>query len=153
MADIIREAGMESGKLKILYIVGVFLYLGFFSIGTYNLDAPAFFVPALIVSLMVGGIGFYLFGNEKKLYKNLYFFSYILTVGFAFIPGIGVYTEGGVRYYGFPAQWFGYYYQSGHVSFELLGFLINLFIFYFLLKFLKKIYLRFTRNKVNGTDI
>lgn len=85
---------MERGKLKILYIMGVFLLLGFFSIGTYNIDAPAFFVPALIVSLVVGGIGFYLFGEEKRLYKNLYFFSFVVTVSFAFVPRIGVFTKG-----------------------------------------------------------
>ncbi|MGD7023774.1 hypothetical protein ACQCVK_14330 [Rossellomorea vietnamensis] len=74
--------------------------------------------------------------------KNLYFLSYVMTIGIAFAPAIGSYIEDGDRFYGFPAQWFSHYHLSGSVSFNIIGFLFDFFLFYFLLRFLNKVFLK-----------
>jgi hypothetical protein len=64
--------------------------------------------------------------NNKK---TIFLLSFIATIIFSFIPGIGIRIDGSYRFFGFPAQWLGYY-RGGQFSFELLGLLLNLFIFY-----------------------
>lgn len=142
---------MKRDKLKILYIISIFLLLVIFSYGSYNIKVGDVnvFVPAIIVALFIGVIGVYLFGKDMRLYKNLYFISYVITLGIAFVPVIGVYMERGNPSYGFPAQWFDYSPISGVVSFHLLGFLFNFFIFYLLLRLLKKTFLSLSKNKAN----
>ncbi|MGM0845101.1 MAG: hypothetical protein ACQEUT_09000 [Bacillota bacterium] len=130
---------MVKDKSKILYIFFVFLSLIIFTQGTYDIEAPSFFVPVFIVALIIGVIGVFLFGKDMRLYKNLYFLSYLITISIVFVPVLGVYFEDGNRFYGFPAQWFSYYHISGSVSVELFGFLFNFFIFYFSFRLLKKI--------------
>lgn len=137
---------MNKAKLKVLYIISVFLILMIYSNRAFNIEELSFLVPVIIVVLGIGVIGVYLFSKDMKLYKNLHFISYVITVGFAFVPGIGVYIENGIRSYGFPSQWFNYLYMSGYVSFNLVGFLFNYFIFYFILRFLSKSILRFSQN-------
>ena len=145
---------MKKGKLKAFYIISVFLLLMFFSNRAYNnIGEPSFIVPVIIVSLLIGVIGVYLFGKDMKLYKNLHFISYLITVGFAFVPVVGVYIEDGNHFYGFPAQWFGHYYLSGYVHFELLGFLFNYFIIYFILRLLIKTFSRFSKGHKLKTHI
>ena len=140
---------MNKDKLKIMYVISVFVLLFIFSSGSYDIGKPNFFVPIIIVSLVIGIIGVYLFGNDLRLYKNLYFISYVLTLGIAFVPVIGLYTEEGVVSYGFPSQWLYNYHLSGSVSINLLGFLFNFFLFYFLFRLLSKTILRFAKNETN----
>jgi hypothetical protein len=130
---------MTKDKCKIFYIIFVFLSLIIFPMRTYNIESPTFFVPVFIAAIIIGVIGVYLFGKDMRLYKNLYFLSYLTTISIVFIPVLGVYIEGDDRFYGFPAQWFSYYHISGSVSVELLGFLFNFFIFYFCFRLLKKV--------------
>lgn len=129
---------MKMDKIRIIYIISVFLLLVTFSNRSYNIGEPSFIVPVIIVALVIGVVGVYLFGKDMRLYKNLYFISYILTIGFVFVPILGVHIEEGSRSYGFPAQWFNYYYLSGSVSLHLIGFLFNFFLFYFFLRLIKK---------------
>ncbi|UCZ55060.1 hypothetical protein LGQ02_10185 [Bacillus shivajii] len=96
---------MNKTKLKVFYVICVVLFLVLFSTRSYNnIDGLSFIVPVLIMALGIGVIGVYLFGSDMKLYNNLHFISYVMTVGFAFVPVIGVYIEGGTRSYGFPSQ-------------------------------------------------
>ncbi|MFA9557641.1 hypothetical protein ACERII_10085 [Evansella sp. AB-rgal1] len=139
-------------KLQILYIVIVFLFLAFFSTRSYNVGDPSFYVPSIIIALAIGVIGIYLFGKDMRLYKNLYFLSYVITIGIAFVPVIGVFIENGNRFYGFPAQWLSYYLPSGYVSLHLLGFLFNFFLIYFLLRILSKMVLRFSKNEIEWNN-
>ncbi|MFD2042898.1 hypothetical protein ACFSTA_01090 [Ornithinibacillus salinisoli] len=128
------------GKLQVFYIISVLLLLMIFSNKAYNnIGEPSFLVPVIIGSLLIGVIGLYLFGKDMRLYKNLYFISYMITIGFAFVPVLGVYIENGDYFYGFPAQWFNYY-SSGYVNFEMLGFLFNFFVIYLVLRFMTKIF-------------
>lgn len=138
--------GESMNKAKVFYIISIFLLLTIFSNRLYNIGDPSFLVPVIIIALGIGVIGVYLFGKEMKLYKNLHFISYVITVGFAFVPVLGVYIEDGNRSYGFPAQWFSYYYINGSVSIHFSGFLFNYFIFYFILRFLNKMLLRFSKD-------
>ncbi|MRH43271.1 hypothetical protein GH741_11325 [Aquibacillus halophilus] len=140
-------------KPKILYIIVVFLLIVIFSNRSYNVGEPSFFVPVIIVSLVIGVIGVYLFGKDMRLYKNLYFLSYVITIGAAFVPIIGVNMEESNLSYGFPAQWFDYYHLSGSVSFHLFGFLFNFFIFYFVLRFSSKTFLRFSKSETNWNNV
>lgn len=144
---------MNKDKLKIIYVISIFGLLLIFSNWSYDIGKPTFFVPVIIVSLVIGIIGVYLFGKDKRLYKNLYFISYVLTLGTAFVPVIGLYTDEGIVSYGFPSQWFDYYHLSGSVSFNLLGFLFNFFIFYFILRLLSKTFLRFAKNETNSNNL
>ena len=144
---------MKKDKLKIYYVITVFVLLLIFSNWSYDIGKPSFFVPVIIVSLLIGIIGVYLFGKDMRLYKNLYFISYVLTLGFAFLPVIGLHTEEGIASYGFPSQWLNYYHLSGSVSFNILGFLFNFFIFYILLQFLCKAKLRIAKNEINSKKI
>ena len=144
---------MNKNKLKIFYIISVFVLLLFFSNCSFDIGKPSFFVPVIIVSLLIGIIGVYLFGNDMRLYKNLYFISYVLTLGIAFVPVIGLYTEDGIVSYGFPSQWLYYYHLRGSVSFNLLGFLFNFFIFYLILQLLCKASLKFAKNETNFKKI
>ena len=133
-------------KPQLIYVMGVLVILMMFSNRSYNdIGKLSFIVPAIIVSLLIGVIGVYLFGEDMRLYKNLYFISYILTIGFAFVPVIGVYNEDGNSFYGFPAQWFSYY-PSGYVSLELLGFLFNYFLIYLTLNLLIKLLFNFSKH-------
>lgn len=70
--------------------------------------------------------------------KNMFFISFIATMIFSFIPGIGIRIDGTYRFFGFPAQWLGYY-RDGQFSFEVLGLLLDVFIFYFFLLILTKV--------------
>ncbi|MEK3889852.1 hypothetical protein [Bacillus sp. FSL K6-3431] len=70
--------------------------------------------------------------------RSLYFLSLIATIILSFIPGIGIRIEEPYRHFGFPAQWLGYY-GGGQFSFELLGLLLNFFVFYFVLVLLNKL--------------
>ena len=137
---------MKKGILQVLYIISVLLLLIIFSNRAYNnIGEPSFIIPVIIFSLLIGVIGVYVFGNDMRLYKNLYFISYLITIGFAFVPDLGVYIEDGTYSYGFPAQWFSYY-PSIYVTFELLGFLFDYFLIYLMLRFLSKTILRFSNN-------
>ena len=138
---------MNKNKLKIFYVISVFVLLLFFSNGSFDIGKPSFFVPVIIVTMLIGIIGVYLFGNDRRLYKNLYFVSYVLTIGIAFVPVIGLHTEDGIVSYGFPSQWLYYYHLSGSVSFNLLGFLFNFFIFYLILRLLFKAKLKFAKKR------
>lgn len=133
---------MSKDKSIPWYILFVFLVLIIFTQGTYDIDEPSFFVPVIILSLLLGVSGVYLLGKDMDLLKNLYFLSYMITVGIAFVPAIGSHNEDGDRFYGFPAQWFSHYHMSGSVSFDIIGFLFDFFLFYFLLRFLIKIFLK-----------
>ncbi|WP_223701729.1 hypothetical protein [Sutcliffiella deserti] len=144
---------MNKDKLQIFYIISVFVFLAILSNRSYDIGEPSFFVPVSIVSFVIGVVGVYLFGKDMRLYKNLYFISYVITVGMAFVPVIGVYMESGAPSYGFPAQWFNYHPISGSVSFSIFGFLFNFFIFYFLLRLLFKMFLRFSKNETNLNDV
>lgn len=139
---------MSKSKLQILYIIIVSLLLIIFSNRTYTRGGLNVIVPVITVSLGIGVIGVYLFGKDMKLHKNLHFISYVLTIGFAFVPVIGVYIVDGTRSYGFPAQWF-IHYMSGYVNLQLTGFLFNYYLFYFILLFISKIALRFSNNDLN----
>ncbi|MUK88302.1 hypothetical protein GMD78_07860 [Ornithinibacillus sp. L9] len=143
---------MNKGKLQVLYIISVLALLMIFSNRNYNsIEELSFIVPVILVALLIGMIGVYLFGKDMRLYKNLYFISYMITIGFAFVPVLGVYIEDGSYYYGFPAQWFNYY-SNGYVNFELGGFVFNYFIVYLILRFLTKIFLRFSNDNYTETS-
>jgi hypothetical protein len=133
---------MSKEKIIPWYILFVFLVLFVFTLGTYTIDEPSFYVPVIIFSLFLGVSGVYLLGKDMDLLKNLYFLSYLMTIGIAFVPAIGSYMEDGNRFYGFPAQWFSHYHLRGSVSINLIGFLFDFFLFYFLLRFLNKIFLK-----------
>ena len=83
------------------------------------------------------------FLNNKKI---LYLLSFIATMIFSFIPGIGIRIDGTSRFFGFPAQWLGYY-RGGQFSFELLGLLLNFFIFYLVFLVLRKVLKMFLRSR------
>ena len=57
--------------------------------------------------------------------------------------------DGTYRYFGFPAQWFGYY-RGGQFSFEVLGLLFNLVVFYFLFYLLNKILKKIREKSIDG---
>lgn len=73
--------------------------------------------------------------SNKKL---LYLLSFIATIIFSIIPGIGMKIDGTYRFFGFPAQWLGYY-GGGQFSFEVFGLLLNFLVFSFFLILLNKI--------------
>ncbi|PYZ96651.1 hypothetical protein CR205_13200 [Alteribacter lacisalsi] len=132
--------------MKIIYIFSVLLVLITFSNRSYNIGDPGFFIPVIIAALGIGIAGVYVFGDNMRLYTNLHFVSYILTVGFAFVAVVGVHIEGSSRSYGFPVQWFFYYPPTGSVSLNLLGFLFNFFLIYFFLRLLKRTLRYFSGN-------
>ncbi|GAQ18483.1 PTS system, Fru family, IIC component [Oceanobacillus picturae] len=137
---------MIKRKLQVPYIISVLLLLIILSNRMYkNINALSFLIPVIIGSLLIGVFAVYLFGKDMKLYKNLYFISYVITIGLAFVPVLGVYIEGNNYIYGFPAQWFSYY-SSGYVSLELLGFLFNYFVIYLVLRFVFNIFSRFSKG-------
>jgi len=74
--------------------------------------------------------------------KRVIFISLFTTVVIAFIPFMGIRIEKNYEFtyyfFGFPAQWLGYY-GDVEFSFAPLGFLFNFAIFYVLFVFLKKI--------------
>ncbi|WP_042150210.1 hypothetical protein [Paucisalibacillus sp. EB02] len=143
---------MNKGKLQVLYIISVLALLMIFSNRYYtSIGELNFIVPVIIVSLLIGVIGVYLFGKDIRLYKNVYFISYMITIGLVFVPVLGVYIEDGSYFYGFPAQWFNYY-SNGYVNFELGGFLFNYFIIYLILRLLNKILLRFFKDNYTETS-
>ncbi|TMW70917.1 hypothetical protein [Alteribacter natronophilus] len=138
---------MKWNKMHVIYIVSVLLLLVTFSNRRpYNIGEPGFYVPVIIVLLVIGIAGVYVFGKNMRLYKNMYFISYLLTVGAALVPVLGVYIEDSSRSYGFPAEWFFYHSLSGSVSFNLIGFVFNFFVFYFFLRLLKQTLLSFSKN-------
>jgi len=137
---------MNKDKLKVLYVISIFLLLMIFSNRVYNIEDLRFLVPVIIIALGIGISGVYLFGKDMKLYNNFHFICYVLTVGFAFVPVIGVHIDEGTRSYGFPSQWISYHYMFGRISFNLLGFLFNCFIFYLILRLLSKLILRFSQD-------
>lgn len=131
---------MIKDTCKVLYIILVFCLTSIIPpMRFYDIGEPSFFVPVIIIALIIGVMGVYLFAKDMKLYKNLHFLSYVITIGIVFVPVIGVFTEGDDRFYGFPAQWFSYYPISGSVSLQPLGFLFNCFIFYLIFRLLNKI--------------
>jgi hypothetical protein len=70
--------------------------------------------------------------------KKLYFISLIFAIIFAFIPTIGI-NNGRFLHFGIPAENFAY--RGGWIfSFNPLGFLFNFFVFYWLLKLIKKMW-------------
>lgn len=69
---------------------------------------------------------------------SLYLLSFLATIIISFIPGIGIRVDGAYRFFGFPAQWLGYY-GGRQFSFEVLGLLLNFLVFYFLFLILSKI--------------
>lgn len=73
--------------------------------------------------------------SNKKL---LYLLSFIATIIFSIIPGIGMKIDGTYRFFGFPAQWLGYY-GGGQFSFEVFGLLLKFLVFSFFLILLNKI--------------
>ena len=81
--------------------------------------------------------------NNKKI---LFLLSFIATMILSFIPGIGIRIDGTYRFFGFPAQWLGYY-RGGKFSFELLGLLLN--FFYLILSFFNIIKNDFKNSKVD----
>ena len=60
----------------------------------------------------------------------------------SFTPGVGIRIDGdgdwNFHHFGFPAEWLGYY-GGGQFSFNVLGVLFNVFVFYFLFSLLNKI--------------
>ncbi len=140
---------MQKEKLQIPFIISVLLLLTIFSSREYkDIGEPSFLIPVIIGSLLIGIFTVYLFGKDMKLYKNLYFISYLVTMGFAFIPVLGIYIESNNYFYGFPARWFSYY-SSGYVSFELLGFLFNYFVIYLVFRFAVNIFSKFLPINLN----
>lgn len=139
---------MNKSKLKILYLICLFLFISIMSNRTYNIGELTFLIPAIVSAFVIGVAGVFLWGKNMKLHKNLYFISYAATVGFTFIPWIGVYIQDGNHSYGFPAQWFDFYYASGRVSINLLAFLFNFFILYFTLRLIKKLWLNISKKEL-----
>lgn len=80
--------------------------------------------------------------------KYLLWLSFIVTMIFAFIPGIGIRTDGTRRFFGFPAQLLGYY-GDGRFSYELLGLLFNVFFYYFIFVILRKVFLKIKKLFLN----
>ncbi|PYZ94762.1 hypothetical protein CR194_04320 [Salipaludibacillus keqinensis] len=123
------------------------IILAIFSNGTYNLLELRFLIPTIFIALGIGIAGVYVFGKDMKLYKSLPFISYVMTVGFAFVPVIGVYVDGSIRSYGFPTQWVDYSTSFGYLSFNLVGFVVNYLIIYFILRLLSKMSNRFLKRR------
>ncbi|MGG3124481.1 hypothetical protein ABEP18_28230 [Priestia megaterium] len=73
--------------------------------------------------------------NNKK---TLWILSIIATMIFAFIPNMGIRLDGPYHYFGFPAQWLGYY-KGPRLTFDILGLLFDILFFYFVLIILNKI--------------
>ncbi len=65
-----------------------------------------------------------LINHHKKI------IALLLTFTTSFIA-IGTRTDGMYTYYGFPADWLGYH-GGGQYSFQILGLILNYFIFYLL---------------------
>ena len=86
--------------------------------------------------------------NSKN---KLYLLSILATIVTSFIPGIGIRIDGTYRYFGFPAQWFGYF-GGGQFSFEILGLLFNLVVFYFLFSLLNKVLKKIRTKNIDGND-
>ncbi|MCR6105418.1 hypothetical protein HXA34_03870 [Salipaludibacillus agaradhaerens] len=139
---------MKKSYLKGLFILTVFLLLVIFSNRSYNnIQEPIFIISIIMVSLAIGIIGVYLFGKDMKVYKNLYFVSFLITVGMVFVSGGGVFVEENHRSYGFPAQFFTHYELSGYVSLNIGGFLLNFLIVYIILRALSKMVIKSTFNQ------
>ncbi|WP_147804735.1 hypothetical protein [Alkalicoccus halolimnae] len=133
--------------LKFLYVIGTLLLIMFFDGRMYNIASPEFFVPVIIVSLIIGLTGVYLFEGDMRVYKNGGFISFVMTIGMAFIPVLGVYIEGNSLNYGFPAQYLVHNPQSGFTAFNLIDFLFNFFVFYFAVRLVSKTVLKFSKKE------
>lgn len=72
--------------------------------------------------------------------------SFIITIILSVIPEVGIRIDGKHYFFGFPAQWLGYY-AKGQYSFELLGLLFNFFIIYLLILFLNKLSTKLSNKK------
>jgi len=58
---------------------------------------------------------------KKKISLKLFWIlSIMATIIFAFIPNVGIRIEGPYHYFGFPAQWLGYY-KGPRLTFNILG--------------------------------
>ncbi|WP_034333026.1 hypothetical protein, partial [Bacillus sp. J37] len=77
--------------------------------------------------------------NILKDRKSLYLFSLLATIIFTFIPIIGIREEGNYLYFGFPAQWLGYY-GDFQFSFEPLGLLLDYFVFFVVVILIVKLF-------------
>ena len=86
--------------------------------------------------------------------KKLLLFSVITTIILSFIPNAGLITEEGpFRYYffGFPAHWFSYM-GEGLFSFQILGFLFNILVIYYLSLLVVKIWNTLFLNENQKTE-
>ncbi|MEC1180562.1 hypothetical protein P9B03_19045 [Metasolibacillus meyeri] len=83
---------------------------------------------------------------KKKNNEKILFLSIFIIIIISFIPEIGIRIDEGYYFFGFPAQWFVYYGKYQY-SFEILGFLFNIVIFYSLFLLLNKISRKFSSNK------
>lgn len=74
--------------------------------------------------------------------------SLIATIIFSFIPMIGIRIDGEYRYFGFPAEWLGYY-GDKQFSFNLFGLIFNFLVFYFIFFLFVKLGKLFFKNRNN----
>ncbi|MFQ6391609.1 hypothetical protein ACLNAR_28055 [Priestia aryabhattai] len=85
--------------------------------------------------------------KKKSKLKLFWTLSIIATIIFAFIPNLGVRMEGPYHYFGFPAQWLGYY-RGPRLTFNILGALFNIVFFYFVFFVLNKILKRILSSTI-----
>lgn len=135
---------LDKNKCSVIYFISVFIFIVVLSNQNraYHIAELSFIIPTIIISLSIGVLGVYFWGKDMKLYKNIYFISYVLSIGFTFVPRLSLYEGDAKLTYGFPAQWFEYYTISGGINVNVLSFIFNLFFFFLILFFLKRLILK-----------
>lgn len=79
--------------------------------------------------------------NNKILISSIF-----IIIIISFVPGIGNRIEGDYYYFGFPAEWLGYY-GDYDFSFNLWSFILNIITFYLMILMLNKMYVKIVPNK------
>lgn len=121
---------MQRKNFRVPYLIGLIILLAVYNPSTFNFQSFPVVITFFAVGFVVGLLGVYIFAENRKLYKNLYLWSYLLTFGFLFLPGLGSYAEADSISYGFPSQWVTYDVTWGRSDINLAGFSFNFLTIY-----------------------
>ncbi|MCE7792836.1 hypothetical protein K8O68_10455 [Salipaludibacillus sp. CUR1] len=135
---------MSNRFWKIFFIVLTLIVLNSISMMTFeNISHVTLLAGMIALFLGLGAAVFYLWDMSKKPFYRLYIISYLLTGLSVFVPVIGVYSGEGFVEYGFPAQWLAIHEPFSRVNFAVLGLIFNFFFFYWILRLVRKFWLKF----------
>lgn len=129
---------MTKQNFQVVYLIGVSVLLILFNFSKVDLNSYTFLITSFGAALAVGLLGVYLFASDWKIHKNLFFWSYLFTLGFLYSPGAGSSAAADEILYGFPSPMVAYHTTWERIELNLIGFAVNFFIIYFVLKFLTR---------------